>query len=261
MSNSSLVTYTKLSPNKNTPRNNPIDTITIHCFVGQVTVERIGEVFASPSKQASCNYGIAKDGKVALIVNESDRSWCSSSRVNDHRAVTIECASNTTDPYAVTTEVYNTLINLCVDICRRNGKKSLVFLGSLDATQKAWAENKSDVMYMTAHRWFANKSCPGDYLYSRFPEIAEEVTAALNPKTSATESVVAYAVTPVRKGCKGDYVTRVQVILKGLSFYNGNLDGDAGNKTHAAILAYQKNRGLYVDGEFGPKCWESFLGI
>lgn len=261
MSNSSLVNYTKLSPNKNTPRKNPIDTITIHCFVGQVTVERIGESFVSPSRQASCNYGIGKDGKIALIVNESDRSWCSSSRDNDHRAITIECASDTTSPYAVTAEVYKSLIDLCVDICKRNGKKSLVFLGSLDATKKAWAEGKTDVMYMTAHRWFANKSCPGDYLYSRFPEIAEKVTEALNPKPQTTTPTLSFPITPVKLGMKGDYVLPVQIILKGLGYYSDKLDKSAGNNTSKAILKYQKERGLSQDGVFGEKCWKSFLGI
>lgn len=265
MSNSPLVAYTKLSPNKTTVRKNAIDTITIHCVVGQVTAERLGEIFANPAKQASSNYGVDKTGRVGLYVDEASRSWCSSTGngkdTNDHRAVTIEVASDTTHPYAVTKEAYQATIDLCVDICKRNGKKSLVFLGSLDATKKAWAEGKTDVMYMTAHRWFANKSCPGDYLYSRFPEIAEKVTEALNPKPQSSIPTVTFPVQTVKLGCQGDYVLPVQILLKGLNYYTGSLDKSAGKKTHEAILKYQQERQLVKDGEFGPKCWKSFLEI
>lgn len=103
--NSPLVSYTKISPNKTVNRNHAIDTITIHCVVGQVTVERLGEVFAPTSRQASSNYGVGKDGKIGMYVEEKDRSWCSSSGVNDNRAITIEVASDTTEPYAVTDAV------------------------------------------------------------------------------------------------------------------------------------------------------------
>ena len=116
MSNSSLVKYTKLSPNRNSPRNHAIDTITIHCYVGQASVEEMGAWFAQSSAQASANYGIGSDGRVGLFVPESDRSWCSSSRENDNRAVTIECASDKTEPYAINSKVYSTLIELCADI-------------------------------------------------------------------------------------------------------------------------------------------------
>lgn len=119
MSNSSLVDYTLISPNKNSPRNHAIDTITIHCFVGQVTAQRGCEVFQPTSKQASCNYVVGLDGGIGLCVDEKDRSWCSSSAVNDHRAITIEVASDTSEPYAVTPAAYAALINLCADICKR----------------------------------------------------------------------------------------------------------------------------------------------
>lgn len=98
MSNSSLVSYTKISPNKNSPRNHVIDRITPHCVVGQLSAESICGCFTSPSRQASCNYGIGYDGRISLCVEEKDRSWCSSSSANDHRAVTIECASDKNSP-------------------------------------------------------------------------------------------------------------------------------------------------------------------
>ena len=112
MSNSSLATYTKISPNKTSPRNHSIDTITIHCVVGQLSAESIASCFARSNVQASCNYGIGTDGRIALIVPEKDRSWCSSNRENDNRAITIECASDTTPPYAINENVYNSLIDL-----------------------------------------------------------------------------------------------------------------------------------------------------
>ena len=125
MSNSSLVKYTKISPNKTSPRDHTIDTITIHCVVGQVSVERLGEIFAPTSKKASANYGIGSDGRVGVYVEEKDRSWCSSNADNDNRAITIECASDSKYPYAINDAVYKTLIELCADICKRNSIKEL----------------------------------------------------------------------------------------------------------------------------------------
>lgn len=174
MSNSSLVKYTKISPNKNSPRNHVIDTITIHCVVGQLSVEAIGDLFAKPSREASCNYAIGKDGRIALIVDEKDRSWCSSSASNDNRAITIECASDSIAPYAINAAVYNSLIDLCTDICERNGIKEL-----------RWQADKNligqvDKQNMTVHRWFANKDCPGEYIYDQLGRIATEVNVRLN---------------------------------------------------------------------------------
>ena len=117
--NSSLVSYTKLSPNHSGQRTHSIDRITPHCVVGQCSVETLGSIFLPTSKQASCNYGIGADGRVGMYVEEKNRSWCSSSNANDQRAVTIECASDTTEPYAFKDVVYQTLIKLCADICKR----------------------------------------------------------------------------------------------------------------------------------------------
>lgn len=177
MSNSSLISYRKISPNRTTPRNHTIDTITIHCYVGQASVESMAAWLCDPSSEASANYGIGSDGRIALFVEEKDRSWCSSSRSNDHRAITIECASDTTDPYAINSKVYNSLINLCADICKRNGIKEL-----------KWKADKSlighpDQQNMTVHRWFANKACPGDYIYNRLGQIAKEVNTKLGVTT------------------------------------------------------------------------------
>lgn len=184
--NSSLVSYTKFSPNHSGQRTHSIDRITPHCVVGQLSCESICNCFASPSRQASCNYGIGNDGRISLCVEEKNRSWCSSSNANDQRAITIECASDTTEPYAMNSKVYDALIKLCVDICKRNGKKRLIWLGDKD---KALNYNpKSDEMVITVHRWFANKSCPGSWLYARLGNLATKVTAQLSGKTTTLET-------------------------------------------------------------------------
>jgi len=182
--NSSMVAYTKLSPNNSGQRTHSIDRITPHCVVGQCTAEGLGDWFAKSSTQASSNYGIDKDGRVGMYVEEKNRSWCSSSNANDQRAITIECASDTTEPYAFKDVVYQTLIKLCVDICKRNGKNKLLWLGDKDKTLSY--EPKSGEMILTVHRWFANKSCPGNWMYARMSDLAEKVTAALNGGTDST---------------------------------------------------------------------------
>ena len=180
MSNSPLVAYTKISPNRTSPRKHAIDTITIHCVVGQCAVETIGAVFAPSSRQASSNYGIGPDGRIGMYCEEKDRSWCTSSAANDHGAVTIEVASDTTHPYAVKPAAYNALIELVADICRRNGIKKLVW-----STDKSKRVNHQDGCNMTVHRDYAAKSCPGDYLYQRHGDIAAKVNAKLGASTPA----------------------------------------------------------------------------
>nr|UVY59775.1 MAG: N-acetylmuramoyl-L-alanine amidase [Bacteriophage sp.] len=174
MSNSPLVSYTKISPNKSSPRNHKIDTVTIHCVVGQCSVETLGNVFVPTSRQASSNYGIGYDGRIGMYVEEKDRSWCSSNAANDNRAITIEVASDTKEPYAVNAKAYAALIDLLVDICKRNGIKELVW-----STNKADRVNHKNGCNMTVHRDYANKSCPGTYLYERHAQIASEVNKRL----------------------------------------------------------------------------------
>lgn len=182
--NSPLVVYKKLSPNHSGERTHTVDRITPHCVVGQLSAESICGCFINPSRQASCNYGIGFDGRVSLCVEEKNRSWCSSSRENDQRAITIECASDKTAPYAMNDKVYTSLINLCVDICQRNGKKRLLWLGDKNKTLNY--KPAADEMVLSVHRWFANKSCPGDWLYARLGDLAEKVTARLGGTTVVT---------------------------------------------------------------------------
>ena len=180
MSNSSLVSYTKLSPCNSGTRTHKIDRITPHCVVGQASVESLGTLFQNYARQTSSNYGIGADGRIGLYVDENKRSWCSSSNANDQRAVTIECASSTVAPYEMHNAVYESLVKLCVDICKRNGITKLLWLGSKEKTLAY--EPKDGEAVLTAHRWFANKSCPGEWLYSRFGDLAAKVTAELEPK-------------------------------------------------------------------------------
>ena len=183
MSNSPLVSYKKISPNRTSPRNHAIDTITIHCVVGQCTVETLGNIFAPTSRQASSNYGIGLDGKIGMYVEEKDRSWCTSSASNDNRAITIEVASDTSEPYAVNKKAYAALIDLVTDICKRNGIKKLVW-----STDKNERVNHLNGCNMTVHRDYANKSCPGKYLYDRHGEIADEVNKRLGSSADTKPS-------------------------------------------------------------------------
>lgn len=191
--NSSLVDCVVLSPNHSGTRTHKIDRITPHCVVGQLTAEAIGGCFNKASRQASCNYGIGKDGRVCLVVGEVNRSWCSSSKDNDQRAITIECASSKTAPYAMNSAVYDKLVELCVDICKRNGKNKLLWFA--DKTKSLNYKPADNEMVITVHRWFANKSCPGDWLYNRLGALATEVTKHLNPvETKAENKDVLYKV-------------------------------------------------------------------
>ena len=219
MSNSPLVDYTRISPNKNSPRNHKIDTITIHCVVGQCTVETLGNIFAPTSRQASSNYGVGTDGKIGMYVEEKDRSWCSSNAANDNRAVTIEVASGTKHPYAVNDRAFAALLDLVTDICKRNGIRKLVW-----STKKADRVNHKNGCNMTVHRDYANKSCPGDYLYNRHGEIAAEVNRRLGVADTAPDAGAAQGVT-VYTVKKGDTLSQIAAkygtTYQAIAAYNG----------------------------------------
>lgn len=219
MSNSPLVDYTRISPNKNSPRNHKIDTITIHCVVGQCTVETLGNIFSPTSRQASSNYGVGTDGKIGMYVEEKDRSWCSSNAANDNRAVTIEVASDTKHPYAVNDRAFAALLDLMTDICKRNGIKKLVW-----STKKADRVNHKNGCNMTVHRDYANKPCPGDYLYNRHGEIAAEVNRRLGMADTAPDAGAAQGVT-VYTVKKGDTLSQIAAkygtTYQAIAAYNG----------------------------------------
>ena len=251
MSNSTLVDCKVLSPNHSGKRTKALCRITPHCVVGQLTAEGIGGCFTSKSRQASCNYGIGTEGRTVLVVDEAYRSWCSSSNDNDQQAVTIECASDKTAPYAMNSKVYDKLIKLCVDICRRNGKKRLLWLGSKEKTLAY--STKGDEMVLTAHRWFANKSCPGDWLYSRYGDLAEQVTRQLGSAGSVTPPSVSAG-----SSASGDTVTsfpavpfQVQVIIADLNIRkspNGEKTGKYTGKGTFTITEVRNGWGKLKSG-------------
>ena len=173
MSNSSLVNYTKISPNSNPRKHetyNPsgkVTKITIHHVAGVASVESLGNTFAKESRQASSNYGIGSDCRVGMYVPEDHRAWTSGSRTNDYLAVTIEVSNSAKGGnWPVSDEVLAKLIDLCVDICERNGIEKMNYTGDANGN-------------LTMHKWFAATSCPGPYLESKFPYIAEEVNKRL----------------------------------------------------------------------------------
>lgn len=177
MSNSSLAVVKRLSPNCNSPRNHAIDTITIHEVWGEFSAEEICNMFIPTSRQASSNYVIGLDGRIGISVNESDRAWTSGSWENDNRAVTIECSNSRTYPNAVNKYAYESLIKLCADICKRNGKTKAVWCGTLAKTNaRKFASNE---MRMTVHRWFQNTDCPGDWIIGHMYEICERINDLL----------------------------------------------------------------------------------
>lgn len=211
VSNSPLVTYTNITKNKTSPRNHAIDTITIHCIVGQWTAKQGCDFFATTDRECSANYIVGKDGSIGLSVDEADRSWCTSSRENDNRAITIEVASDTEHPYAVTDAAYAALIKLIADICKRNGIKKLIW-----STNKADRVNHANGCNMTVHRDYANKACPGQYLYDRHGAIAAAVNELLGsgttrPPEAAPGAVQGFPATPFT----------VRVIIPDLNYRKG----------------------------------------
>lgn len=207
MTNSSLVSYTKISPNRTSPRNHKIDTISIHCAVGQFTAKELlnlkNFVKYDSKSGSSCNYAVGRDGSIGMGVEEKDRSWCTSNKSNDHRAITIEVASDKTHPYKVTDEAYEALVDLLADICKRNGIKELKWKADKSLIGQINKQN------MTVHRWFANKDCPGDYLYKRHGQIAKEVNSRLNANKTSTSNSFKVRINildlNIRKGPGTDY--------------------------------------------------------
>lgn len=248
--NSPLVNYTRLSPNNSGTRTHAIDRITIHCTVGQCSVETLGNLFANAKRQASSNYGVGYDGKIGLYVPESKRSWCSSSKENDQRAVTIEVASDTDAPYSVNVTAYKSMLNLVEDICRRNGKKKLIWIA--DKNEALAYQPKADEMLMTVHRWFASKSCPGEYLYNRHAEIAKEITKRLADECEVTMPIL-------RLNSKSGFVKTMQILLNKYIHSTLTEDGSFGPLTEKEVKRYQKIVGYPQTGVCDGKMWWHLL--
>lgn len=207
MSNSKLVSYTRLSPNYSA-RNKKIDTITIHHMAGNLSVESCGAIFATPERQASSNYGIGSDGRIGLYVEEKHRSWCSggtknvngiTGRDNDFRAVTIEVANDGGAPdWHVSDKALEATIALCVDICQRNGIEKLNFTGDVYGN-------------LTMHSFYAWTECPGKYLESKFPYIAQEVNKRLSAASNDSPTTNTPQTDKADSGGSGGVLYRVQV--------------------------------------------------
>lgn len=293
MSNSPLIDYTKISPNSTNPRNHEIDTITIHCMAGNHTVEKCGELFASELRDASSNYGIDSEGRIGMYVEEKNRSWCSSSPENDHRAVTIEVANDglADTGWHVSDKALASLIKLVADVCKRNNIKELKWKGDKSLIGKINEQN------MTVHRWFKNKACPGDYLYGKHPYIAAEVNKKLIapvpkpvvktkeqiaqenfvkkvqkelklPVTGKADANLLKKTPTIKRGDNGNMVRIIQARLKELGYKLG-VDGSYGegkhHETYDQIIKYQKKivKLKNPDGEFtsGQQSWKKILGL
>lgn len=196
MSNSPLVSYTKISPNSNNPRNKPITKITIHHMAGNLSIESCGNIFAKASRKASSNYGIGSDGRIGMYVEEKNRSWCSSSAANDNQAITIEVANDGGAPnWHVSDKALASLIDLCTDICLRNGIARLNFTGDASGN-------------LTQHNYFAATACPGPYLKSKFQYIADEVNKRLN-QGSTIQNGTGLQATSLKSMPEADIVAKV----------------------------------------------------
>lgn len=260
MSNSALVDYTRLSPNRSHPRNHTIDKITIHHMAGNLSVETCGSVFANSSREASANYGIGSDGRVGLYVNEGDRAWASASPSNDNRAVNIEVANSSTGgDWPVSSAAYNKLIDLCVDICQRNGIKALNYTGDAKGN-------------LTEHRMFMATTCPGPYLHTRMSRIAAEVNKRLGKtspakaptKTNNTtkEDTIHMELRMLKRGMTGNDVHAAMVLMKDKGYYPDEIwSGDKlfGPKMEAGLRRMQADHGLGADGILGNASWNFLL--
>lgn len=267
MGNSSLVSYTIISPNKNHPRNHKIDTITIHHMAGDLSVERCGQLFQDRSRQASANYGIGSDGRIALYVDEGDRAWTSGNRANDNRAITIEVANNTNKaPWTISDEAYKSLIQLVADICKRNCIRKLMWHNDKKLI------GKIDTQNMTVHRWFQSTACPGDYLMSKMGDIAKEVNAILGVDekvytlsdfrqdvrtilgVDTNEQAFAKTVTISKTWNRShQLVTAIERYFSAIGYYTGEIEADWGKKPifGAGMVEATKKYQMSVVGSTG----------
>lgn len=246
-SNSSLINYTKLSPNKTTTNRLPIDRITIHHMAGNCSIEACGAMFAKSSQRSSSNYGIGTDGRIALYVEEKHSSWCSSSTANDKRAVTIEVAnsSNTDSNWPVSDKALDATIRLCADICKRNGKTRAVYFPTL-AEFNNYVQ-KPNEMAFTLHEFFKQKNCCGPYLKSKHPYIIEQVNKILSSGGTATAPT-----TPIMTTTPSlplPYLVRVKA--------NG-LNIRSGPGTNNSIMGCITDKGIYTivnETKVGTSSW------
>ena len=231
---SGLTDYVKLSPNCTKLSNKQNKKITIHHMAGNLTVEQCGNVFANPSRKASSNYAIGSDGRIACYVPEEWRAWTSSSSANDNQAITIEVANDEIGgEWHVSDKALNKLIELCVDICKRNKIESLVFTGDKNGN-------------LTMHKYFAATACPGPYLESKFPYIADEVNKRLKGGLQVTKPVQTVPVTNnTNNTITTNNVQTVQVPFR-VKILANELNIRAGAGTKYKIVDSIKDHGVYT---------------
>lgn len=177
---SQLIDGKLLTNNYSSPRNHVIDTITPHYMAWYTSARECCESFVPASRRASANYCIGKDGEIWLNVDEGNRAWTTGSSINDNRAITIECANymDASRYGQLPDSTWNSLVNLCVDICQRYGKEKLVYTGS-----KSWNSLGSKELLLTKHKWFQETDCPGPWLDGKFGDLATQVTALISGTT------------------------------------------------------------------------------
>ena len=241
MSNRALVTYTRLSPNCTKPRTKKIKKITPHHMAGNLTLEQLGELWARPARRASSNYGIDSEGRIGLYVDEANRAWTSGSAENDNQAVTIEIANDSGAPeWHISDKALAATIDLCVDICKRNGIKKLNFNGKASGT-------------LTMHRYFEATLCPGPYLAGKFTYIADEVNRRLNAEKKATKFLPDRGY--FKLGDKHKNVGKIATFMRKMfpSYTPEKALGNTyGPYLQGAVKEFQKRTGLEPDGFFGP---------
>lgn len=254
MTKSALVDYEQITTNSNPRGNNRIERITIHCIVGQMSAKACANLknFRSGGC-ASANYIIGLNGEVLLNVPEERRAWTSggekkvkgkTGRDNDYKAITFECASDATSPYAFRNVVYEKLVAMCVDICKRYGRTKLLWFGTPEEVESY--KVKDDEMVLTWHRYYAYKSCPGDWMYSRGQEFAKRVTAQLG---GATQPITTTPTNTAADSIKTTF--RVRVKIPNLNIRkspNGKITGKYTGKGIFTIVEVQGNWGKLKSG-------------
>ena len=246
---SNLTRVTMISPNKK-KRTSDIVGFGVHCMACNATVVSLGNHFSNKSRKASSNYGISSDGLIGCYVPEDYRSQCTSNRVVDDHIITIEVANDGREPdWHVSNAALDALVALLEDCCRRNNIPEL-----------KWKADKSlvgqyDKQNMVAHRWFANKACPGDYLYNLHGSIAAEVNRRLNGGVAPVQQDQMLAALPtIKRGATGE---KARLLQQNLNCFGCGLkeDGKFGPASVAALKAWQTKYGLAADGSYGPKSY------
>lgn len=247
MSNSSLVSYTRISPNRTSPRRGKISKIVIHHMAGNLSVETCGNVFAPSSRQASSHYGIGSDGRIGMYCEEKDRAWTTGNQI-DHQAVTIEVADDVMGGnWHSSDAALKSLVLLCADICRRNGIANPTYTGDGNGT-------------FLMHKWYQNTDCPGAFLESKFPWIAQEVRKQLNGENEK----------PKPKQIPGNPINNMQLWYRahcqGVGWLDPVRDGQVAGtvgfskRLEAIMIDLRKIREKYPDAKLSAKAHIQGIG-